>query len=288
MVIADAQGKTMPANTVFAAAMRHLKNHFMEQAQERVELEKHEVRWVITVPAIWNDAAKQVMIEAAKLAGTRKDKLTLAYEPEAAAIYCKQIRLANLREQGKDATIQPFPPGFKFLVLDLGVSFYNFKSPIDDFAKSNLKIVSLGGTVDITAHEVQRDGTLQALIEPSGGEWGGTLVDDGFLRIFEGLFGTDFMTDLKTNIKIADSKRELDAEIEIKKKTIVGKRHKNFKAEGVITFRLPHAMKKAKKSAQLKSALASEHFMGKLSLKRIKFGFTIPSCCLPLKIQFQK
>ncbi|XP_052819484.1 heat shock 70 kDa protein 12B-like [Mya arenaria] len=255
----------MPANTVFAAAMRHLKNHFMEQAQERVELEKHEVRWVITVPAIWNDAAKQVMIEAAKLAGTRKDKLTLAYEPEAAAIYCKQIRLANLREQGKDATIQPFPPGFKFLVLDLG-----------------------GGTVDITAHEVQRDGTLQALIEPSGGEWGGTLVDDGFLRIFEGLFGTDFMTDLKTNIKIADSKRELDAEIEIKKKTIVGKRHKNFKAEGVITFRLPHAMKKAKKSAQLKSALASEHFMGKLSLKRIKFGFTIPSCCLPLKIQFQK
>ncbi|WAR14154.1 HS12A-like protein [Mya arenaria] len=77
------------------------------------------------------------------------------------------------------------------------------------------------GTVDISAHEVQEDGTLKALIEPSGGKWGGTLVDDGFLEIFEGLFGADIMNGLKHDIEQAESKRELDAEIEMKKRTIV-------------------------------------------------------------------
>ncbi|WAR14173.1 HS12B-like protein [Mya arenaria] len=244
MTIEDEQGRKMPAVEVFAAAIRHLKKHFMEQAENRIKLQENEIRWVITVPAIWNDDAKEFMVEAAKMAGIREDKLSLAYEPEAAAIYCKQIRLAKLREQGKDATIQPFPPGFKFLVLDLG-----------------------GGTVDITAHEVQRDDTLQALMEPSGGKWGGTLVDDGFLETFEGLFGKEFMTGLKKDIENAESKRELDNEIESKKKTIVGK--SNPKADCVISMKLPFAMMAKTKSAQFKSALKGkqiEHKRDKIQI----------------------
>ncbi|WAR14116.1 HS12B-like protein, partial [Mya arenaria] len=177
-------------------------------------------------------------------AGIKEDKLSLAYEPEAAAIYCKHMRLAKLREPGKDATIQAFPTGLKFLVLDLG-----------------------GGTVDISAHQVQDDGSLKALREPSGGKWGGTLVDDGFLEIFEGLFGADFMTGLKSDIEQAESKRELDAEIEMKKRTIVGK--SNAKANNVISIKLPFALLEGTKSAQFESALESgiyELIQGKLQI----------------------
>ncbi|XP_052819980.1 heat shock 70 kDa protein 12A-like [Mya arenaria] len=239
----DAQGREMPAVEVFTTAIRHLKNHFLEQAQKRVELKENEVRWVITVPAIWNDDAKQFMIEAAKMAGIKEDQISLAYEPEAAAIFCKQSRLAKLKHEGKDATIQPFPPGFKFLILDLG-----------------------GGTVDITAHEVQKDGTLQTLTEPSGGKWGGTLVDDGFIEIFEGLFGKEVMKSLKTDPKKADYKRELDAEIEIKKKTVVVESN-NTTDDDFISIKLPFALTEETKSPQFQSALEGQTFNGKVIQK---------------------
>ncbi|WAR14163.1 HS12B-like protein [Mya arenaria] len=175
-------------------------------------------------------------------AGIKEDQLSLAYEPEAAAIYCKHIRLAKLKEPGKDATIQPFPTGLNLYInLRFDVSFF--------------LLVLLGGTVDISAHEVQEDGTLKALIEPIGGKWGGTLVDDGFLEIFEGLFGADIMNGLKHDIEQAESKRELDAEIEMKKRTIVGK--SNAKANNTISIKLPFALREGTKSAQFESALES-------------------------------
>lgn len=52
-------------------------------------------RWVLTVPAIWDDEARSFMRHAAELAGLggaspesddRPSRLTLALEPEAAAI----------------------------------------------------------------------------------------------------------------------------------------------------------------------------------------------------------
>ncbi|XP_052819485.1 heat shock 70 kDa protein 12B-like [Mya arenaria] len=67
MTIKDAQGRNMPAVEVFAAAIRHLKNHFMEQAKLRVKIQENEVRWVITVPAIWSDDAKEFMVVAAEM-----------------------------------------------------------------------------------------------------------------------------------------------------------------------------------------------------------------------------
>ena len=37
-----------------------------------------------------------------------------------------------------------------------------------------------GGTVHITAHEIQDDGLLRELYQASGGCWGGTTVDKAF------------------------------------------------------------------------------------------------------------
>lgn len=40
--------------------------------------------------------------------------------------------------------------------------------------------VLLGGTVDITVHEIQADGYLRELYNATGGNWGGTNVDSAF------------------------------------------------------------------------------------------------------------
>lgn len=61
-------------------------------------MEGEDVRWVITVPAIWRSAAKQVMREAAYAAGmaspTLPQQLLISLEPEAASLFCRQLKVS--------------------------------------------------------------------------------------------------------------------------------------------------------------------------------------------------
>jgi hypothetical protein len=45
--------------------------------------------------------------------------LTLAYEPEAAAIYCKELTVQK-KEGAEGSNLKSFEPGQQFLVLDCG------------------------------------------------------------------------------------------------------------------------------------------------------------------------
>ena len=56
------------------------------------------VEWVLTVPAVWSDSAKNATLQAAERAGMGKAKnLKLISEPEAAAVYTlKAIQPNNL------------------------------------------------------------------------------------------------------------------------------------------------------------------------------------------------
>lgn len=58
----------MLAMEVFAAGIRFLKDHMMKACTERMYgsgVDIADIRWVLTVPAIWDDGAKQFMREAA-------------------------------------------------------------------------------------------------------------------------------------------------------------------------------------------------------------------------------
>ena len=48
----------------------------------------------------------------------------------------------------------------------------------------------LGGTIDITVHEVCFGGKLKELYKATGGAWGGTMVDNAFLDFIAKLIGT--------------------------------------------------------------------------------------------------
>ena len=68
-MITAANGKQMKALEVFSAAINFLKEHLIKNLNNRNagnRISSETVRWVLTVPAIWNDAAKQFMREAAE------------------------------------------------------------------------------------------------------------------------------------------------------------------------------------------------------------------------------
>ena len=60
-------------------------------------------------------------------------------------------------------------------------------------------LLSLGGTIDITAHEVLNDGTVRELIKANGGDWGGTSVDREYLDFIKCLIGNSVTQSIQQN-----------------------------------------------------------------------------------------
>lgn len=59
----------MPAIDVFAKSIKHFKDHFIDALLTRnynMAYEKNDFTWVLTLPAIWDEPAKQFMQEAAE------------------------------------------------------------------------------------------------------------------------------------------------------------------------------------------------------------------------------
>ncbi|CAD0083296.1 unnamed protein product [Aureobasidium vineae] len=71
----------------------------MKRRYGSVLIENTDIEWIVTVPAIWSDTAKDATLKAAQMAGLgRSSKLSLVTEPEAAAIYAfKVLEDFNLR-----------------------------------------------------------------------------------------------------------------------------------------------------------------------------------------------
>uniref|UniRef100_K1PQ01 Heat shock 70 kDa protein 12A n=1 Tax=Magallana gigas TaxID=29159 RepID=K1PQ01_MAGGI len=168
--IKDMTGKPMRAMDVFALCIKYLKDTMIEAMKQKItfDIEDTNIDFVITVPAIWGDAAKLFMREAAINAGIKSDQLTLALEPEAASIYCQYLYMER-KDEGNTDEFQKLVEGkAKYMVADLG-----------------------GGTVDITVHKKADDGTLEELIPASGGPSGGTSVDKEYEKFLEKIGGEE-------------------------------------------------------------------------------------------------
>lgn len=202
-----AGGKQAKAIKVFAHAIRYLKDHMLNTLEQRgAGIKAKDINWVLTVPAIWEDPAKQFMREAAEEAGISRNQLMIALEPEAASLFCKYLPIEKL--QGSEGGISAFKPGSRYLVLDAG-----------------------GGTVDITVHEVQCNGTLKELDKASGGAWGGTRVDESFKEMLEEIVGGGMMEEfaLSHTADFIDLFRDFETK----------KRNVKDDSPGKITIRIP-------------------------------------------------
>ncbi len=67
MELSAANGKKILAIKVFAHALKFFKDHCLQELsdQSSTKIVNEDIRWVITVPAIWRQPAKQFMRQAA-------------------------------------------------------------------------------------------------------------------------------------------------------------------------------------------------------------------------------
>uniref|UniRef100_A0A8D0PSV8 Heat shock protein family A (Hsp70) member 12B n=1 Tax=Sus scrofa TaxID=9823 RepID=A0A8D0PSV8_PIG len=214
-------GKKMPALEVFSHALRFFKEQALQELREQCPSlpEKDTVRWVLTVPAIWKQPAKQFMREAAYLAGlvSREDaeQLLIALEPEAASVYCRKLRLHQLLDLSSRA------PGSRRLGerCSIDSSFRQAREQLRKSRHSRTFLVESGvgelwaemqagdrymvadcggGTVDLTVHQLEQPhGTLKELYKASGGPCGAVGVDLAFEQLLGRIFGEDFIATFK-------------------------------------------------------------------------------------------
>ena len=74
--IKDETKKEVEALKVFQFAIQYLKEHLYKSIADKIKgIQEHDLHYVLTVPAIWEDSAKQFMREAA----TKVCNLILSY-----------------------------------------------------------------------------------------------------------------------------------------------------------------------------------------------------------------
>ncbi|XP_023564771.1 heat shock 70 kDa protein 12A isoform X3 [Octodon degus] len=186
-----ANGKKVKALEIFAYALQYFKEQALKELSDQAgsDFENSDVRWVITVPAIWKQPAKQFMRQAAYQAGLaspeNSEQLIIALEPEAASIYCRKLRLHQMVELSSKAVFNGysasdtvgagFAQGDKYVVVDSG-----------------------GGTVDLTVHQIRLpEGHLKELYKATGGPYGSLGVDYEFEKLLCKIFGEDFIEQFK-------------------------------------------------------------------------------------------
>ena len=150
-------GKEMPAVKVFSYALRFFKEHVLEELNDQsstVKITLQDVKWVITVPAIWKESSKQFMRKAAYEAGladsSSEDRLLIALEPEAASIFCRRLRKVELAANPRHSKLAPDP--FSEVVADIPERL-KLAASLDDgsrfvvlfclFALTNIKCLSI-------------------------------------------------------------------------------------------------------------------------------------------------
>ncbi|KAL5378490.1 hypothetical protein DPSP01_009071 [Paraphaeosphaeria sporulosa] len=131
-----------------------MRNQLQKTLGEVFNREERNIRYYLTVPAIWNDAGKAATRAAAIQAGFLRDendnRLTLITEPEAAAMFCTKTGLLNVKVH--DAV----------LIVDCG-----------------------GGTVDLIAYEVEEEQpfSVAECTAGSGDSCGSTALNRNFSNI---------------------------------------------------------------------------------------------------------
>lgn len=197
MLIKDDKGKEAPALDLFAHVIRYLKNHLLSALVAKgITVNNKDIHWVLPVPALWTDSAKQFMREAANKAGILTEQLTLCLEPEAASLYCQRIPSTKLIGSPVNRPFLSFSAGAKFMIIDLG-----------------------GKTVDISIYQKQSNGTYKELHRPTRGPWGGTKVDEAFDQMIIKIVGASCFQKFKDDFKADDL--DIHRELEIKKRTIM-------------------------------------------------------------------
>ena len=202
-----------PLEDIISKILKYIKEEAIKSIHDnnpKIKLEQ--IKYVVTVPAIWDLSMKGIMIKASEKAGLLDQNTGVlnffALEPEAASIYCSQ---------NDNIDSDCFKPGKTYIICDLG-----------------------GGTGDIVTHCRNQDGNIIEKYHPIGGNYGSDEIDkEMYQRVFYELFGFKDYNSLKQkNNEIGENSWEEDElykewenlreEIQNKKKITEDSRDKYF------------------------------------------------------------
>ena len=175
-------GKELPLKLVIKKVLEKLKELAINEIKsKRPLISESKIKWVVTVPAIWGENEKSVMMDAcieAGLVDQNTDKsLFFSLEPEAASLYC--FNNGNI-----DKTF--FKEGEYYIICDLG-----------------------GGTGDIVAHLVGSNENLSEIHPSCGGIYGSNEIDRLiFENIINSLFGCKNFKEFLSKYKIKNKESE--------------------------------------------------------------------------------
>ncbi|THX83338.1 actin-like ATPase domain-containing protein [Aureobasidium pullulans] len=129
-----------------------LKEHVLQQIEQRFGEEMcstTKIEYILTVPAVWSDAAKDATMKAAEIAGMNEhDNLSMITEPEAAAL-CALKTVAGVNTGEDDV----------WIIADLG-----------------------GGTIDLISYEIKSVSPflIEEAVEGDGDVCGSALINMRF------------------------------------------------------------------------------------------------------------
>jgi hypothetical protein len=95
-------GKEFSALNIFSYSLKWIKETVLNELNDQLieKIQNDNIKWILTVPAIWKAKSKYFMREAAYEAGLISrdypDQLLIALEPETASIYIRQLRKYQL------------------------------------------------------------------------------------------------------------------------------------------------------------------------------------------------
>ena len=172
-ITANNEYLTLKIDLVISKILTFIKKEAINSIKAaRPSIKESEIEWKVTVPAIWSNLSKEIMLNASKKAGIfieNNQSLFFSLEPEAAA--CDYV---NENSSDKNA----IKVGNSYIVCDIG-----------------------GGTVDISTHKrVNNNGQMyiEELYPPIGGNHGSTYINKNFWeRVITKLFGIDAIEKLK-------------------------------------------------------------------------------------------
>ncbi|KAJ6245057.1 hsp70 family protein [Anaeramoeba flamelloides] len=158
-------GEEWEFTQVLSGVFKFINQKFIESVNEsdsmiNLSINNDTTQWVLTVPAIWEDKAKEIMRRAFYKAGLISSKnspnLLFCYEPEVAAIDFFQDQKNQLSQFNNK----------KLLVVDAG-----------------------GGTIDITLMKPtivkNEKKEFEILMIPKGGDFGSIYIDQEFQKFFQ-------------------------------------------------------------------------------------------------------
>ena len=182
--------KVADIEIIISKILKKISEEAIEHIQSTImgTLDRNKIKWVVTIPAIWTEKSKEIMIKASRNAGLINNQtdlsLFLALEPEVAGIfYFSNLNSKTNSHKKAEELLNPY------IICDMGA-----------------------GTVDIcTLRKEKNEDALIEVYPPLGGNYGGNFINQEFIkRLIVELFGNEKLEKVKYDRRYKDFEKNIE------------------------------------------------------------------------------